>query len=164
MQYCLMIFKDGVRMKSIQYYFIAAILLLSCFGCDSERRTFLDSTIHSFRMHDLKGFNTALTQVSDVNMTFETYKWTLLHLIINEKSASDAEYFEKAIIIFKKHGGNLNSKDLYGKTPLHYCVIKKLSPNIYKSLVTHGADPSICDKIGLSPLDYLNEQRSMENK
>jgi hypothetical protein len=149
-------------MKSTHVCFVIIFLLISSFGCERNRTTFVRNAVYSFRAKDIKGFEKSLSHVEDVNMKEKNYEYTLLHIIVNEESAMDEEYFEKVIIIFKKFGGDLNAKDLYGRTPLHYCVIKNLSPNIYKTLTAHGADPSLYDKLGRSPLDYLKEQKPFQ--
>ena len=62
-------------------------------------------------------------------------------------------------------GSHVNLKEIEGYTPLHL-VVKNLerqgSIRILRNLVMHGADPSIKDKRGLTPLDLLGEVRNRD--
>lgn len=42
---------------------------------------------------------------------------------------------------------NINSKDQYGRTPLHYAVIQKAPIELFKELIDYGADINIEDKL-----------------
>eukprot|EP01122_Echinamoeba_exundans_P013977 TRINITY_DN6229_c0_g1_i1.p1 TRINITY_DN6229_c0_g1~~TRINITY_DN6229_c0_g1_i1.p1 ORF type:complete len:781 (-),score=153.69 TRINITY_DN6229_c0_g1_i1:97-2439(-) len=51
-----------------------------------------------------------------------------------------------------KAGAEINSPDRVGGTPLHHCVCKKEHAHLLKFLLEKGADPSIEDKTGWTPI------------
>lgn len=65
-----------------------------------------------------------------------------------------------------KFGADINAQNLYGKTPLHR-VVMNIKRNhslikIAKYLIKNGADPSIKDKKGMTPLDYASDTVKLE--
>ncbi|WML33330.1 DUF4274 domain-containing protein [Clostridium sp. OS1-26] len=42
---------------------------------------------------------------------------------------------------------NINSKDQYGRTPLHYAIVQKVPIELFQELIDFGADISIEDKL-----------------
>ncbi|MEN9361636.1 MAG: hypothetical protein RL095_3171, partial [Verrucomicrobiota bacterium] len=67
---------------------------------------------------------------------------------------------EKLNEIFKllKSGVDVNQKDEYGKSPLHY----SLSPLVTRILTEHGADINVIDRNGRTPLDYAPNTKMHE--
>jgi len=50
-----------------------------------------------------------------------------------------------------EHGADLNAKNKYGWTPLHYAALNG-RVDIVATLLEHGADPNVQDKFGRTPL------------
>jgi len=51
------------------------------------------------------------------------------------------------------HGARINAREVMGRTPLHFAATRQDSAGLAKFLVSHGADPTIKDDGGLTPLD-----------
>lgn len=60
-----------------------------------------------------------------------------LWLVVREGSLSDVE---SALVSLKKNGGNINSRNTYGLTPLHVAIWRNHIP-IVRRLIAAGADP-----------------------
>lgn len=60
-----------------------------------------------------------------------------LWLIVREGSLAD---IESALAQLKKNGGNINSRNVFGLTPLHIAVWRNHVP-IVRRLLAAGADP-----------------------
>jgi ankyrin repeat protein len=67
-------------------------------------------------------------------------------------SAAGAGSIEAVNLLIEK-GAIINAVDPWGKTALHYAIQKKRSFELIKILLVAGADPSIKDANGRSPLD-----------
>ena len=66
---------------------------------------------------------------------------------------------EHALQFILAWGGNPNSKDIKGLTPLHLAVKTSedlLSQRPIRALLLKGSDPSILDVHGMTAHDYLN--------
>lgn len=72
---------------------------------------------------------------------------TLLHLAVIAGHSD-------AVELFLKHRADVNKRDRYGKTPLHY--VKQSS--IAYTLLNHGADLSASDVLGNIPEDYAKNE------
>lgn len=75
-----------------------------------------------------------------------------LWLVVREGSVADVDL---ALALLKKGGGNINSRNVFGLTPLHVAIWRNHIP-IVKRLLAAGADPNarVCYVFG--PLDPLN--------
>lgn len=60
-----------------------------------------------------------------------------LWLVVREGSLSDVE---SALVSLKKNGGNINSRNMFGLTPLHIAIWRNHIP-IVRRLIAAGADP-----------------------
>ncbi len=76
---------------------------------------------------------------------------TPLHAAVR---GTDAE--GRAIRILVKHGANLNAQDHLGNTPLHV-AIEHVHPDSAMTLLELGADPTICDNEGRTPVQLVRE-------
>ncbi|KAI1652739.1 ankyrin [Daldinia decipiens] len=70
----------------------------------------------------------------------------------------------KLLVEFIKQGANVNHRDLEGRTPLHVACANRYSSSALlkdnvKALLAHGADPTLVDNEGKSPLAFLNPRR-----
>lgn len=61
-----------------------------------------------------------------------------LWFVVREGSVSDVE---SALTLLKKNGGNINSRNMFGSTPLHVATWRNHIP-IVKRLLAAGADPN----------------------
>jgi ankyrin repeat protein len=87
---------------------------------------------------------------------------TPLHVAVSYLSVSDEETRIKMIELLLKSGANVNAKNHFNETPL--CEAAFLSgPNVVKELLAKGADPSIRNTDGKSPLDMAKEFKKTEN-
>ncbi|CAM8884892.1 unnamed protein product [Rhodiola kirilowii] len=64
-----------------------------------------------------------------------------LWLVVREGSLSDVE---SALLCLKKNGGNINSRNIFGITPLHIAIWRNHIP-IVRRLLAAGADPDARD-------------------
>ncbi|KAI4348466.1 hypothetical protein L6164_009189 [Bauhinia variegata] len=64
-----------------------------------------------------------------------------LWLVVREGSLNDVEL---ALVLLKKNGGNINSRNAFGLTPLHIATWRNNVP-IVRRLLTAGADPDARD-------------------
>lgn len=64
-----------------------------------------------------------------------------LCLVVREGSLADVE---SALALLKKNGGNLNSRNMFGLTPLHIAIWRNQVP-IVRRLLAAGADPDARD-------------------
>jgi ankyrin repeat protein len=69
---------------------------------------------------------------------------TLLHYAVNMKSN------QTYVSFLLKEGIDANSRDIYGRTPLHYTK----TPYIPDRLIENGADVNAIDNLGRTPLHY----------
>lgn len=67
---------------------------------------------------------------------------------------TDAE--TRAIRILCQHGANLNARDNRGLTPLHVAMEKSMA-NAAQALLDLGADPTIRDAAGRTPVELVHE-------
>ena len=51
-----------------------------------------------------------------------------------------------------KHGADVNAKDNYGETPLHYAMQSSRRQDVAQLLLKHGADVNAKDNNGRTPL------------
>ena len=65
--------------------------------------------------------------------------------------AVDSENFQMDVIYLTNKGGEIESKDEFGQTPLHYAA-KCGNLDIFKFLVQRGADLFSKDCINLTPI------------
>lgn len=121
-------------------------------GCQDDAA--LVAAQQAFYNKKLDDFERHLDEIDNINLPMGPLNRTLAHDLVLSKLTSDKEYFDQAISIFVKMGGDLNRKDFYGLTPLHYAVREQCSQSIYRILVNHGAKENIQDKKGLIPKDY----------
>jgi ankyrin repeat protein len=61
-----------------------------------------------------------------------------------------------AMKLLIKHGADVNARDVFRKTPLHFAR----SPDAAKLLIKHGADVNARDVYGRTPLDYAMEENT----
>jgi len=93
-----------------------------------------------------------LSKNADVNATNKLGQ-TAFHIVglRGEVGTRPAPYVHSMVANLLSSKGDINRRDLNGKTPLHVAVQTGSYPLVY-ALVTHGADPNIKDKEGRTPL------------
>jgi ankyrin repeat protein len=57
----------------------------------------------------------------------------------------------------------LQAQDLYGRTPLHYCLLYE-AHSIARMLLRRGADKSITDCVGQTALDVAIQRGRMQDE
>lgn len=60
-----------------------------------------------------------------------------------------------------ENGANINIKNKYGDTALHFCVHHNCY-QIYSYLLVKGADPNILNNVNLSPIDVAKQQNKYD--
>ncbi len=93
-----------------------------------------------------------LSKNADVNATNKLGQ-TAFHMVglRGEVGSRSSPYVHSMVANLLGSKGDINRRDLYGKTPLHVAVQTGGYPLVY-ALVTHGADPNIKDKEGRTAL------------
>jgi tankyrase len=61
-----------------------------------------------------------------------------------------------------KHGAKVNAKNCFNETPLSYAAFLS-GPSVVEELLAKGADPSIRNTDGKSPLDMAKQFKKTEN-
>lgn len=129
-------------------------------GCKDNALTAAGRALNS---RDLKAFERSLDKAKDVNAQSGRLKRTLAHQFVLTEVAEDYQYFDQVVTIFVKKGGDLNSRDIYGRTALHYAVLRQSGLEIVTSLISHGADPTIKDKTGSIPADSRGQSQEKDS-
>jgi ankyrin repeat protein len=55
--------------------------------------------------------------------------------------------------VLRRAGADVNAKDMFGRTPLHWAAAYNPSPAVIKLLLKAGADPRAIDNAGKTPPD-----------
>jgi ankyrin repeat protein len=69
-----------------------------------------------------------------------------------KKLANIIQNITNIIGLLKQNGADFNKRDIYGRTPLHYAVIRNLQ--VTRTLINMGANINIRDYHGMSPLHF----------
>jgi len=96
----------------------------------------------------------------DVNTT-GSYHRSLLQLCLYSSTCRVPENRGDIAKYLLESGGNVNHRDIYRRTALHYAVILG-DPKIVQLLLEKGANPELRDESGLSPIDYLLIKRDLQ--
>lgn len=93
---------------------------------------------------------------AEVNIIDNKPGWTPLIYALHQNNI-------EGIKLLLKNGANLNIKYDFGYTSLHWAVLFYYrSPDMIKSLLEAGADPTIENEDGKTPLDLANEKNAIE--
>ncbi len=99
---------------------------------------------------DVKTFD-ELAQPADLNAVTDTERWNLLHRALVSVSHAPAPAMIKRLI---ERGVDVNARDYYGNTPLHYAArLKRLEP--IDMLLAAGATIDPVNTDGLTPLRLM---------
>ncbi|XP_046821433.1 nuclear factor NF-kappa-B p100 subunit isoform X2 [Vespa crabro] len=90
-------------------------------------------------------------QLKKLLMDRSTYGDSPLHVALRYGQCDIVKYILILMGIDPEYQIIVNIQNSSGKTPLHYAVLQN-QPVIIEALLTLGADPSICDDHGFSPL------------
>ena len=94
-----------------------------------------------------------------VNLPYNHHKWTPFLWVCKEHS--DPEIIQ----LFLEHGGNTNSKNDEGSTPLHIMARHRSSFECLALLIDAGADVNAQDNDGWTPLmDVVHHPQAMMRK
>lgn len=79
---------------------------------------------------------------------------SLVHTICSSECSIETESQRLITMIHRlvKLGADVNTRDAYGRTPLHYSVV--LCPSVITTLVKYGADSRLSDRAGRTPILY----------
>jgi len=132
---------------------IGVLVLLGCENNSSSK-----DAIHAIRNHDIEAFSRAVDKMGNINIPLGDLQRTLAHRLASDGISTNLVFLDTVLDVFVEHGGDLNRRDIYGKTPLHYVVLSEQSKELYSLLLAHGASQDINDKTGCSPRDYLNQK------
>jgi uncharacterized protein len=100
---------------------------------------------------DMDKFSSLLGEVSDINAVTEGDRWNLLHRALVSVSASPLPEMIKALI---ERGIDVNARDRYDNTPLHYAARSK-KPELMQLLLDAGAEIDPLNRDGLTPLRLM---------
>ena len=89
-------------------------------------------------------------QGADINAADDTYLRTPLHLHCMRRSGK--------IDIFLELGADVNARDTYGDTPLHFAASSSFSTEKVRKLLDKGADAFTEDKAGKTPFARATER------
>ena len=95
---------------------------------------------------DFKQVEDLLNQGVNVNLPYNHAKWTPFMWVCKE-------HCDPAVIeLFLKHGGNVNSRNNEGSTPLHIMARHRSSFDCLELLIMRGASQNAQDNDGWTPL------------
>ncbi len=106
------------------------------------RRQLMDALYHD----DFSTINNLLSQGVNINLPYNHNDWTPFMWVSKEHCDSGV------IKLFLAHGGNVNSKNKAGETPLHIMAKHRSAYNCLQVLIEKGANPNAQDNNGNTPL------------
>lgn len=81
--------------------------------------------------------------------------WTCLHYAVHES------YFPLIKLLIEDFQAEVDTRTIYNKTPFHFAC-RRGDDQIIKYLLSKGANPSVVDRDGCTPLHYLCECENIE--
>jgi ankyrin repeat protein len=72
--------------------------------------------------------------------------------IIDRKKTMNSELSDRVRKLLDKGKGNINERDIYGNTPLHYAAQKNGSNDIIRILLDYGTDINVTNSVKSTPL------------
>ncbi|XP_045133962.1 arfGAP with SH3 domain, ANK repeat and PH domain-containing protein-like isoform X2 [Portunus trituberculatus] len=103
--------------------------------------------------NDLSGLLRVYFQGGDLGLPLTALKECALHVAIFQENGSSLPLVDFLV----QNSRSLDRQTLEGNTPLHYCVIHN-KPECMRLLLRVGANPSIENNNGKTPLDIANER------
>jgi tankyrase len=85
---------------------------------------------------------------------------TPLHVALSSPENDETKI--KIMNLLLKHGAKVNAKNCFNETPLSYAAFLS-GPSVVEELLAKGADPSIRNTDGKSPLDMAKQFKKTEN-
>lgn len=95
---------------------------------------------------DFLTINNLLNQSVNVNLPYNHNGWTPFMWVCKEHCNAEV------IQLFLAYGGNVNSKNKAGETPLHIMAKHRSTYNCLLTLIEKGANPNAQDNNGNTPL------------
>ena len=95
---------------------------------------------------DFSTINNLLSQGVNVNLPYNHNGWTPFMWVCKEHCNAEV------IQLFLAYGGNVNSKNKAGETPLHIMAKHRSAYNCLLALIENGANPNAQDNNGNTPL------------
>lgn len=112
-------------------------------SCQAEMCRQLMNTLYH---DDFSTINNLLSQGVNVNLPYNHNGWTPFMWVCKEHCNTEV------IRLFLAHGGNVNSKNKAGETPLHIMAKHRSAYDCFLALIENGANPNAQDNNGNTPL------------
>lgn len=107
--------------------------------------------VQSILRGDIGKLDALVAQGFDVHAVSEGDQWNLLHHALVSVSIAPVPEMIRRLI---DHGVDVNARDRYGNTPLHYAARWK-KPELIEMLLNAGAEVDPVNRDGLTPLRLM---------
>lgn len=134
------------------------VIPIFLFGCAAYNSSVESHMIASIVSHDLKGFNTVLSDGFEVNEVVDEMGSSALHYVAGKgytrpdggNPSVDVKFAE----ILLERGAYVNSQDSLGYTPLMIAIYNGRH-DVIRFFLMNDADPSIENELYRSSIDYV---------
>jgi ankyrin repeat protein len=99
-----------------------------------------------------------LLKRQDVNVNTKNIfddSWTALHYAVHEG------YLEVVKILIEQFNATIDARTAFNKTPFHFAC-RRGNPDVIRYLIEKGANTSVVDRDGCTPLHYLCESENYQ--